>query len=124
MTVITQRKSITLPVTPPLGAPFTIDLQLQDSSGNVIGDGSVNSMVVELVTGPPPTIVTHDKAILRLSGGEVHVSTMHLRTVPNPGKQFPVAIVGGTGDYRTIVGDGTLEYTTADDTTIILNYSV
>lgn len=66
----------------------------------------------------------HDKAILRLAGGEVHVSTMHERTVPNPGRQFPVAIVGGTGAYRTITGDGTLEYTTADDTTIILNYSV
>ncbi|MFF3007790.1 hypothetical protein ACFVTF_33880 [Kitasatospora sp. NPDC057940] len=32
--------------------------------------------------------------------------------------------LGGTGAYRTISGDGTLEYTTADDTTIILNYSV
>ncbi|MEV7358924.1 hypothetical protein [Kitasatospora sp. NPDC091276] len=66
----------------------------------------------------------HDKAILRLAGGEVHVSTMRERTVPNPGKQFPAAIVGGTGAYRTIAGDGTPEYTTADDPTIILNYSV
>ncbi len=124
MTVITQRNSITLPVTPPLGAPFIISLQLQDASGNVIGDGSVNSMVVEIVVGPPATIVTHDKAILRLADGEVHVSTMHERTVPNPGKLFPVAIVGGTGAYSTITGDGTLEYTTAADTRIILNYSV
>ncbi|MEV8322222.1 hypothetical protein [Kitasatospora sp. NPDC056731] len=54
----------------------------------------------------------HHKAILRLVGGEVHVSTMHERTVPNPGKQFPVAIVGGTGN------------TTSDDTTGVLNYSV
>ncbi|MFD7587301.1 hypothetical protein ACFV84_18005 [Kitasatospora sp. NPDC059811] len=66
----------------------------------------------------------HHKAILRLVGGEVHVSTMHERTVPNPGKQFPVAIVGGTGNYRAITGDGTLEYTTSDGTTSVLNYSV
>ncbi|MER8099326.1 hypothetical protein [Kitasatospora sp. NPDC094016] len=37
---------------------------------------------------------------------------------------FTVAIVGGTGAYRTITGDGTLEYTTADGTTLILNHSV
>jgi hypothetical protein len=46
---------------------------------------------------------------------------MHERTVPNPGVQFPVAVLGGTGAYRGAGGDGTLEYTTADITTIVLN---
>ena len=41
--------------------------------------------------------------------------------MPNPGVQFPIAVLGGTGDYRGAAGDGTLEYTTADVTTITLN---
>ena len=116
ITLTAIRKSITLPAAPPLGAPFTIDLELHDQTGKVIGDGSVNAMVVE----PAPTIVTHDKVVLRLAAGELHLSTMHERTVPNPGKKFPVAIVGGTGDYRHVTGDGTLEYTTAKDTALTL----
>jgi hypothetical protein len=46
---------------------------------------------------------------------------MHERTEPNHGVQFPVAVLGGTGAYRGAGGDGTLEYTTADVTTIVLN---
>jgi hypothetical protein len=121
MTFTTRRKSISLPVGPTLGTAFSIDLELLDSTGAVIGTGSVNSMVVELVLGPPPTIVTHDQPILRFAGGEIHCSTMHERTVPNPGVRFPIAVLGGTGDYRSAAGEGTLEYTTADVTTITLN---
>jgi hypothetical protein len=117
----TRRRSITLPGVPSLGFAFSIDLELFDTSGTMIGTGSVNSMVVELVLGPPPTIVTHDQPIFRLAGGEIHCSTMHERTVPNHGVQFPVAVLGGTGAYRGAGGDGTLEYTTADVTTIVLN---
>ena len=124
ITLTTIRKSITLPAAPPLGAPFTIDLELHDQTGKVIGDGSVNAMVVELVIKPAPTIVTHDKVVLHPAAGELHLSTMHERTVPNPGKKFHAAIVGGTGDYRHVTGDGTLEYTTAEDTVIVLTFAV
>ena len=121
LTFTTVRKSITLPAAPTLGVTFSIDLELHDTSGAVIGTGSVNAMVVELVVGPPPTIVTHDQPIFRFAGGEIHCSTMHERTVPNPGKLFPVAVVGGTGTYNGASGEGTLEYTTADVTTITLS---
>jgi hypothetical protein len=123
ITLTTRRKSISLPAAPPLGTPFSIDLELRDTTGAVIGDGCVSATVVELIVGPPPTIVTHDKVVLRLTGGEIHLSTMHERTVPNPGKKFPMAVLGGTGTYRHVSGDGVLEYTTAEVTTITLTIS-
>jgi hypothetical protein len=120
ITFTTRRASITLPGLPSLGLPFSIDLELRDPAGKVIGDGSVAAMVVALVLGPPLKIVTHDKAVLRFADGEIHCSSMHDRTVPNAGVKHPMAIVGGTGAYRGATGDGTLEYTTDTITTITL----
>jgi hypothetical protein len=45
---------------------------------------------------------------------------MRIRKIPDPGTKHPLAIDGGTGIYRSARGEGTLEYTTADVSTVSL----
>jgi hypothetical protein len=116
----TKRSKNTLPLNPPLGAPFIIYLSLYDTNNTVVGDGSVTGMVVDVIVAVPPEIVVQVKAIFRLPGGEIHCGGMQIRKVPEPGTRHPLAIDGGTGIYRSARGEGTLEYTTADVSTVRL----
>jgi hypothetical protein len=109
-----KRSKDTLPVSPPLGAPFIIYYTLLDPTGGSVGDGSLFGMVVDIVVDVPPKIVVQTKSIFRLPGGEIHVSGMEIRKVPDPGVKRPIAVVGGTGIYATARGEGTIEHQTAD----------
>jgi hypothetical protein len=120
ITFTTTRAKNTLPLNPPLGAPFIMYLTLHDANNTTIGDGSLFGMVVDVIVDVPPKIVVQVKTILRLADGEIHLSSMRIRKVPDPGVKHPVAIVGGTGVYATARGDGTLEYTTTDTSTMSL----
>jgi hypothetical protein len=114
VTFTAKRSKDTLPVSPPLGAPFIIYYSLLDPSGGSVGDGSLFGMVVDVIVEVPPKIVVQTKSIFRLPGGEIHVSGMEIRKVPDPGVKRPIAIVGGTGIYRSARGEGTIEHQTAD----------
>ncbi|MEV4320115.1 hypothetical protein [Actinocrispum sp. NPDC049592] len=109
-----KRSKDTLPVSPPLGAPFIIYYTLLDPTGGSVGDGSLLGMVVDVVVDVPPKIVVQTKSIFRLPGGEIHVSGMEIRKVPDPGVKRPIAVVGGTGIYASARGEGTIEHQTAD----------
>ncbi|MCE7011235.1 hypothetical protein LWC34_51775 [Kibdelosporangium philippinense] len=114
------RAKNTLPLSPPLGAPFIIYLALRDATGASIGDGSFFGMVVDVTVDIPPKIVVSAKAIFRLPTGEVHASSMQLWKVPEGGVKHPMAIVGGTGAYASARGEGTIEHITADMSAVTL----
>jgi hypothetical protein len=120
ITFTSKRSKSTLPLSPPLGAPFIMYLSLTDVNGSSIGDGSLFGMVVDVIPDVPPKIVVQVRTVYRLEQGEIHVSGMRVRQVPDPGHKHPLAIVGGTGAYSTARGDGTLEYSSADLSTVIL----
>lgn len=121
ISLTTTRAKNTLPLNPPLGAPFIMYLSVHDASNNVVGDGSLFGMVVDVIVAVPPQIVVQVKVILRLPDGEIHLGNMHIRKIPDPGVKHPVAIVGGTGAYATARGEGTLEHTTTETSALVLN---
>jgi hypothetical protein len=121
ITFTATRSKNTLPVSPPLGAPFIIYLSLRDANNSSVGDGSLFGMVVDVIVDVPPQIVVQVKVIFRLPGGEIHASGMQIRKVPEPGVKHPLAIVGGTGIYRSARGEGTVEHVTADLSSVALN---
>ncbi|KAA2264857.1 hypothetical protein F0L68_07210 [Solihabitans fulvus] len=124
-----RRSKLTLPdplPATPLGLAFSAWLDLYDKTDTKIGDGSLSSMIVDVIVGLPLKIVVHSKVVFRITGGgfgvgEIHVSNMHIRVVPEPGVKHVLAIVGGTGAYSTAQGDGQMEYVTATDTSVVLN---
>ena len=128
ITFTSRRSKATLPnapsVVPALGTTFIAYLDLLDKNGTSIGDGSVSGAIVDIIVGIPPKLVTQVHAIFRLAGGEIHANNMHIRTIPNPGVKHLVAVTGGTGDYRTARGSGTIEHTTDTDTEVVLNVMV
>ena len=116
---VVRRTSSTLAVNPSLGAPFIIGISLQDQAGvTTIGDGAITGMVVD-VSGPDPVI--QFTAVLRFKLGEIHLSSLTVRKIPEPGVKRPVAIIGGTGAYRKASGDGTFEHATVQVTNVVLN---
>jgi hypothetical protein len=115
------RAKNTLPLSPPVGAPFIIYLALRDPVGASIGDGSLAGMVVDVIVDVPPKIVVQVKVIFRLPGGEIHASGMQIRKVPEAGKKHPLSIVGGTGIYASARGEGTVEHVTADVSAVTLH---
>lgn len=115
-----RRAKNTLPLSPPIGAPFIMFLALSDAKGASIGDGSLTGMVVDLVVEVPPKVVVLLKLVFRLPGGEIHGSSMQVRVVPEPGKLHPMAITGGTGIYASASGEGTIEHVTSEVTAITL----
>lgn len=115
------RSKNTLPLSPPIGAPFIIYLTLRDATGGSIGDGSFFGMVVDVTVDVPPKIVVSAKAIFRLPLGEIHASSMQIWKVPEGGKKHPMAIVGGTTAYHSARGEGTIEHITADQSSVVLN---
>ncbi|MFC0110875.1 hypothetical protein [Kibdelosporangium aridum] len=114
------RSKNTLPLSPPLGAPFIIYLALRNPTGQAIGDGSLTAMVVDLIPDVPPKIVIQLKVIFRLADGEIHASGMQIRQVPEPGKLHQLAITGGTRAYSSARGEGTVEHVTADVSAVTL----
>jgi hypothetical protein len=118
------RAKNTLPLSPPIGAPFIIYLTLRDPNGSSVGDGSFFGMVVDVIVDVPPKIVISAKAIFRLPLGEIHASSMQLWKVPEAGTKHPMAIVGGTGAYSTARGEGTIEHVTADLSAVTLQVAV
>lgn len=123
-----RRSKFTLPdplPANPIGLTFTGLLDLYDKANTKIGDGSLTSMVVDVIVGVPLQLVVHSNVIFRITGGlavgEIHTSNMHIRVVPQPGVTHVLAIVGGTGAYRTAQGDGTIEHVTLTDTKVVLN---
>jgi hypothetical protein len=128
MTFTGRRTKTTLPNLPPvapaLGTTFICYLSLLDKDGKTIGDGSVNGSIVDIIPEVPPKLVCQVHAIYRFDQGEIHASNMHIRTIPNPGVKHLIAVTGGTGDYRTARGSGTIEHVTATDTLVVLNVMV
>jgi hypothetical protein len=117
-----RRTSSTLAANPPLGAPFIMGISLHDKAGNTqIGDGTITGMVVEVSSASPPDVVIQFTAVLRFAHGEIHLSSLSLRKVPEPGVKRPVAIIGGTGAYREARGEGTFEHATLELTNVVLN---
>jgi hypothetical protein len=114
------RAKNTLPLSPPIGAPFIMYLALRDATGASIGDGSLTGMVVDVIVDVPPKIVVHLKLVFRLPGGEIHASSMQIRVIPEPGKLHPMAIVGGTGIYASARGEGTIEHVTTEVSAITM----
>lgn len=114
------RAKNTLPLSPPIGAPFIMYLALRDAAGASIGGGSLTGMVVDIIVDTPPKLVVHLKVVFQLPGGEIHGSSMQVRRVPEPGKLHPLAITGGTGAYASARGEGTIEHATADVSAITL----
>jgi hypothetical protein len=112
------------PVAPALGTTFIAYLNLLDSTGVSIGDGSVSGAIVDIIVGIPPKLVTQVSIIFRLQAGEIHATNMHIRAIPNPGVKHVLAITGGTSGYRTARGSGTIEHVTDTDTTVVLNVMV
>jgi hypothetical protein len=85
----------------------------------------VNGSIVDIIAGLPPKLVCQCHAIFRLTDkGEIHTSNMHIRIIPNPGTKHLIAITGGTGDFRTVRGSGTIEHINDTDTLIVLNAMV
>ncbi|MFD8495532.1 hypothetical protein [Amycolatopsis sp. NPDC059657] len=123
--LISRRTATSLPSVPGAnvvaGTVFFTSLTVHGKDGVKIGDGSVNGMVVDIIPGLPLKIVVQNKIVLRLPDGELHLNNMHIREIPGPGKTFPIAVIGGTGKYRTARGDGTGEHATDTDTKVTLN---
>lgn len=123
-----RRVKTTLPpvpiTTPELGSGYIAYLELLDENNQPIGDGSVRGSIVDIIAGIPPKLVVQANAIYRLPDGEIHVSNMHLRLVPNTGVRHPIAITGGTNAYRTARGSGSIEYVAETQTKVVLNVMV
>ncbi|WP_370948235.1 hypothetical protein AB5J62_11740 [Amycolatopsis sp. cg5] len=123
--LISRRTATSLPSVPGAnvvaGTVFFTSVSTHGKDGVKIGDGSVHGMVVDIIAGLPVKVVIQTKIVYRLPDGELHLSSMHIREIPSPGKTFPVAVIGGTGKYRTARGDGTGEHATDTDTKITLN---
>jgi hypothetical protein len=113
-----------LPVAPALGTTFICYLTLLDKDGKNIGDGSVNGAIVDIIPEVPPKLVCQVHVIFRFEQGEIHTSNMHVRLIPNPGVKHLIAVTGGTGDYRTARGSGTIEHVNDTDTLVVLNVMV
>ncbi|WP_091290980.1 hypothetical protein [Amycolatopsis xylanica] len=123
--VISRRTATSLPSVPGAnvvaGTVFFASVTVHGKDGVQIGDGSVNGMVVDIIPGLPVKLVVQNKIVLRLPDGELHLNNMHIREIPSPGKTFAIAVIGGTGKYRTARGDGIGEHATDTDTKITLN---
>lgn len=128
ITFTSRRAKSTLPnlsvVTPDLGTPYIVYLELVDASGKPLGDGSVRGSIVDIIAGIPPKLVVAANAVYRLPDGEIHASNMHIRMIPNPGVRHVIAITGGTGAYRTARGSGTIEHVADNETSVVLNVMV
>lgn len=129
LTFTARRTKVTIPNVPPAGIPlgstYIALLDLFDKDGAKVGDGSVHGSIVDILVEIPPKIVVQAHAIFRFpSIGEIHTTNMHIRQIPNPGVRHFVAITGGTGDYRTARGSGTIEHVHDTDTLVVLNVMV
>lgn len=110
LTLWARRKQITLPVVPPLGGTYIVELELFDSGGAPAGSAFAGAEIVGL-TLQGPVVSAH--VILKLKDGEIHY-----QRVINRFGAFPWtatgAIQGGTGTYAGIRGEVDIAFPNAD----------
>jgi hypothetical protein len=117
---VAARAKNSMPKNPVLGTSFAMWLQLFDANAAAAGDGSVLGTVVNITADTPPKTVVQCEIVLRMPfKGELHLSTMHTMVLPSP-VDNPLAIVGGTAQYATARGDGTINYPTPDRINLLL----
>lgn len=119
LTIHATREGLTLPALPRAGMAFSTQLQLADGTGQPLGVGSASLMIVSL----DPLVSTplvQAAVVLRLSKGELHLQ-FHCPFIA-PGKTQTGAIIGGTGAYRSAVGEATR--TTPNDNDVILQLTI
>jgi hypothetical protein len=112
--LVAARGQSSLPATPVFGAQFVMLLELFDATAAAAGDGSLLGTVVNITADSPPKTVVQCGIVLRMPfKGELHLSTVHPMVLPSPVNN-PLAIVGGTANYATARGDGTISYPTTN----------
>jgi hypothetical protein len=121
--VIGKRGAFTLPAVPALGLGFMAGGDLYDSTGSTkLGDAYSNCSVVAISVAVPPVITAECMTVFTLSGGDLYLSS--LRDYLSGGfSNAKLAVLGGTGSYNDVRGDGTATVSdaTAHDYTFTIN---
>ncbi|MFD9634564.1 hypothetical protein [Streptomyces violascens] len=119
LTIYATREGLTLPSLPTAGMGFSTQLKLTDDTGDSLGDGSASIMIVSVdrILSTPLVLGT---VVLRLPRGELHLQ-IYCPFIA-PGRTQTGAIIGGTGGYRSAVGEVTR--TTPNNTDITLELAI
>ncbi|HEX3782909.1 MAG TPA: hypothetical protein VHX38_24855 [Pseudonocardiaceae bacterium] len=114
LTLVGKRGAFTLPAVPALGIGFLAGGGLYDSTGATeLGQAYSNCSVVAISVAVPPVITAECLTVFSLSGGDLYLSS--LRDYLSGGfTSAKLAVLGGTGSYNDVRGDGTV---TATDST-------
>lgn len=111
LTLVGKRGAFTLPGTPAIGIGFIAGGTLYQSDGTTqAGQAYSNCTVTQVTLAVPPAITAQCMTVFTLSGGELFLGS--LRDYLSGGfDKADLAILGGTGSYRTARGDGTAQLT-------------
>lgn len=111
LTLVGKRGEFTLPGTPAIGIGFLAGGTLYQSDGTTqAGQAYSNCTVTQVTVAVPPSITAQCMTVFTLSGGELFLGS--LRDYLSGGfDKADLAILGGTGSYRTARGDGTAQLT-------------
>lgn len=118
------RKLITLPQFPVPGTAYTVRSDLANTDGSAAGKLTINCTVIDVPTALPLVIEAQCLHIFRFQdNAEIHTTARVLRKLGStePQKQ---AIVGGTGRFRGIEGEGTIVFPDENTITYVLDHDV
>lgn len=111
--LVAKRGVLSLPAAPAVGVAFLGGGELFDTAGAKIGEGYSSCLVAKLAL---PELTAHCTSAFKLADGEIHLSslrTYHVATLTTF-KDGPMAVIGGTGKYRTARGEARTEKQAAD----------
>lgn len=108
--VIAKRTLMSAPASPAIGSGFVAGGELFDEQGETkTGDGYSHCGVVSVTLAVPPSVTAHCTSVFRLPDGELHLSGMRTyRSIATGFDDAKLAVVGGTGAYADVRGDGTV----------------
>ncbi|GAA2809560.1 hypothetical protein [Crossiella cryophila] len=118
------RKLITLPQFPVPGTGYAVQSELANTDGSAAGKLTINCTVVALTVDLPPLIEAQCLHIFRFQdNAEIHTTARVTRKLASQ-ETHRAAIVGGTGRFRGIEGEGTIVFDTETTVKYSLDYDV
>ncbi|GAA2833173.1 allene oxide cyclase barrel-like domain-containing protein [Crossiella cryophila] len=102
--VVATRGVLSLPAVPAVGVAFLGGGDLFDVAGTKVGEGYSSCLIAKVAL---PELTAHCTSAFRLAKGEIHLSSLRSYSLlaVTSFKDGPMAVIGGTGDYRTARGE-------------------